>query len=103
MNNRFLSPLLLLAAIFLMLAVIALGFDVAAWVREGEWMPVPLGQAWYSLDSESLNLAQAVVQRYLSANLWDTLVLPLLTLPTWVVPAALGGFFLFLKLAVFRS
>jgi hypothetical protein len=36
-------------------------------------------------------LAQAVVQRYLLPMLWDSVLLPVLEAPVWVVPLVLGA------------
>jgi len=38
--------------------------DVLVWIYTKHWGPIALGQLWFSLDRSSLNLAQAVVQRY---------------------------------------
>ncbi|MCA3301098.1 MAG: hypothetical protein ING00_01680 [Roseomonas sp.] len=51
----------------------------------------PLGAVLFRLDPGILNLAQAVVQRYLLPVLWDDVLLPVLEAPSWVVPAIMGG------------
>ncbi len=38
--------------------------DVTHWFATKIWAPIALGQLWYELDRSSLNLAQAVIQRY---------------------------------------
>ncbi|MGF1474840.1 MAG: hypothetical protein ACFB6S_04665 [Geminicoccaceae bacterium] len=40
-----------------------------------------LGQWWFENSPESLNLTQAVVQRYLHPNLWDMVAVPVLLSP----------------------
>ena len=41
------------------------------------------GEIWYALRPGSLNLAQAIVQRYLHPDLWQGLAVPLLLRPFW--------------------
>lgn len=50
----------------------------------------PLGALLFRLDSGSLSLVQAGVQRYLLPMLWDDVLLPVLEAPAWVVPLLLG-------------
>jgi hypothetical protein len=50
----------------------------------------PLGQTWYSLHVESLNLAQVLLERYLWPPLWNPGVVTLLQWPTWVVFAGIA-------------
>jgi hypothetical protein len=75
-------PPLALAAALLFAAALALGF-LTGWTG-------PLGAALFRYDPALLNTAQAGIQRYVSPDLWDVAVLPLLERPSWVVPAALG-------------
>ena len=51
----------------------------------------PLGAVLFRLDSSLLSLVQAGVQRYLLPMLWDSVLLPVLEAPAWVIPAVLGG------------
>ncbi len=54
--------------------------------KEGEAFSLrPAGQFWYGLDSGSLNLTQAVIERYLWPPLWDPVILSVLQLPAIVV------------------
>ncbi|MEO1089615.1 MAG: hypothetical protein AAFX81_03200 [Pseudomonadota bacterium] len=48
----------------------------------------PLGQLWFSVDAPSLNLTQALIQRYLHPAVWDTVVVPLLVQPSALVAFA---------------
>ncbi len=50
----------------------------------------PAGELWYRVDAASLNLAQAVVERYLWPPLWDPIIVSLLYLPAIVIPAVPG-------------
>lgn len=73
------------------LALLAGGSELAMSIQSGGWEPYRLGQAWASIDLASLNLVQAVVQRYLHPAIWDPGIIMFLLLPAWlvaVVPAA---------------
>ena len=80
----------LVALLFACGAMIALGGDIWQAAASGGWQPQALGQIWFSLDSGSLNLVQAVIQRYLHPWLWDPAFVQLLLWPAWVVPGALA-------------
>lgn len=51
---------------------------------------LPLGSLLYSLDSGLLNLFQDAVQRHLTPWIWESLIVPILIRPSWLLPAA-GG------------
>lgn len=65
--------------------------DVAAYFTRHLWEPIVLGQLWYRLDRSSLNLAQAVIQRYVSPVLWDRIVVAVLLCWVWALLLGLGG------------
>jgi hypothetical protein len=52
--------------------------DLIAWFDTKIWAPIAVGQLWYEIDRSSLNLVQAVVQRYVSPFLWDRIILNIL-------------------------
>ena len=62
--------------------------DVIAWFDTRVWAPLALGQLWYELDRSSLNLVQAVTQRYISAFLWDRVIVNVLL--CWAFAALIG-------------
>ncbi len=51
----------------------------------------PAGQLWFDLDPASLNLVQAVIERYVWAPLWDPILSSLLQLPAVLVFAVPAG------------
>ena len=78
--------------LLLALAVLAAGAEAVASLQAGGWQPMALGQVWYDLDRYSLNLAQAITQRYLHPAIWDPGVIQILQWPAWLValiPSAL--------------
>lgn len=71
--------------IFFATGLMLLGAEIVTSLQAGEWTPQLLGPLWFELDSGSLNLMQAVVQRYLFPALWDPIILTLLLWPAWIV------------------
>lgn len=74
-----------------------LAWDLAA--AGGEALRLrPLGEVWYQLDAGSLNLSQAVIERYVWPPLWDPGVITLLQVPAALLLAGLAGLLLLLCL-----
>jgi ABC-type Fe3+ transport system permease subunit len=73
--------------------------DVLVWIDTKHWAPIALGQLWYQLNRSSLNLAQAVIQRYIHPFLWDPIIVTILLSWAFAVLMILGV----LLLAVFRK
>ncbi len=66
-------------------ALLALGVDVLYSLEAGSWTPYALGEAWYAIHVPSLNLSQAVVQRYLHPTIWDPVIVTVLLWPASAV------------------
>jgi len=64
--------------------------DGLVWVDTKHWAPIALGQLWYQLNRSSLNLVQAVVQRYIHPFLWDPIIVSLLLSWAFAVLMILG-------------
>jgi hypothetical protein len=58
--------------------------DVTVWIDTKIWAPIALGQLWYELDRSSLNVTQAVIQRYIHPFLWDPIIVSILL--CWAFP-----------------
>jgi hypothetical protein len=71
--------------------------DVIAWFDTKVWAPIAIGQLWYEFDRSSLNLAQAVIQRYVSPFLWDRVVVSILVCWASAVLSGLGALILLLS------
>lgn len=69
-------------------AALALLYELSAALQAGEWRIVPAGEIWFTLHTASLNLVQAIVQRYLHPFLWDPVIAGFLQWPLW---ASFGG------------
>ncbi|HYB08678.1 MAG TPA: hypothetical protein VEJ16_03300 [Alphaproteobacteria bacterium] len=91
--GRILGWLLILCA-FLVVAM-----EAYAWLDQGTYHIMATGELWYRESPNSLNLVQAVVQRYIAAFLWDYGIRPVLLMPAWLVLGVLGILFLL----IFRS
>jgi hypothetical protein len=64
--------------------------DLLVWIDTGHWTPIALGQLWYQLNRSSLNLIQAVIQRYIHPFLWDPIILSILLCWAFAVLMVLG-------------
>jgi hypothetical protein len=73
----------LLAFLFIGLAVLVIGYEAMLWAESGSYRMLTLGELWYRLDASGLNLAQAIVQRYVSPAAWDYAVVPMLLRVAW--------------------
>ncbi len=82
--------------LLLALGVGAVVYDGLAWWSEGVLRLLPLGELWTRVDLDSLNRAQAAVQRHLSASLWTWVVLPILKVPALPAFVIAGTIFLWL-------
>ena len=80
----------LLAVISLLVALAAGIQDVILSSSADKIVVTPLGKAWFDLHAGSLNLVQAVVERYASPKLWDPWIITLLQWPTWAVLAGVA-------------
>jgi hypothetical protein len=76
--------------ILLIAAGVTLAGDVIAWYHTGTWRLSAAGELWFKLDRGSLNLVQAVIQRYVSAWLWDPVIQTILQFYALLVFAVPG-------------
>ncbi len=77
------------------LLFLASGLAVLAWETSlagglPAWRVLVFCEVGFRLAPETLNLAQAVTQRYLSAWLWDPVIQTVLLWPAWPVLGGLG-------------
>jgi hypothetical protein len=86
----------IIGSILFLAGLCVLARDALAWFDTKVWMPIALGQLWYDLDRSSLNLVQAVIQRYVSPFLWDRIIVNILLCWAFAVLIGLGAFILLL-------
>ena len=84
------------------LALFLAGRDVVLWIDTGVLRPTPLGQVWYAIHPGSLNLVQAVIERYVHPFLWDPIIFGVLQWPAAIDVAALALFVALARLALRR-
>lgn len=70
---------------FILLGVVQLGRDIFVSMQARGLIMETLGQFWYGLNAGSLNLAQAVTERYLWPPLWDPGMVFFLQAPVWLL------------------
>ena len=76
--------------LLIVLAVATAGHEAIASLDRGAYDRLAFGELWAKIDIASLNLIQAVVQRYVWVWLWDGVILNLLLLPAWAVLSVPG-------------
>lgn len=70
----------------LAIATFTLGYDILKAVADpGGFSLSSLGGLWGKVNGASLNLVQAIVQRYLHPVLWDPILVNILLLPAFLV------------------
>lgn len=82
--------------VVLLAGLSVLARDAARWFATKIWAPVALGQLWYEIDRSSLNLVQAVIQRYVSTFLWDRIIVSILLCWAFALLIGLGALILLL-------
>ena len=76
--------------IIFLAGVSVLVWDVLIWIDTKQWAPISVGQLWFDLSRSSLNLVQAVVQRYIHPFLWDPIIVTILLCWAFAVLMMLG-------------
>jgi hypothetical protein len=76
--------------VFGTLGLVVLAFDGYHLYDTGLYKPASIGATWAAVDIGSLNISQAVVQRYISPWLWDPAIQTVLAAPMWLVLAIIA-------------
>ncbi len=76
--------------ICLCVAVIMAVLDGARSVAASAVVLKPLGVSWFETSPDTLNLAQAIIQRYLLPVIWDPFAIWVLNQPGFAVMAVLS-------------
>ena len=85
---------LALGIALLVVAGLALAHEVRSAAATGDYRVIPASELWFKAHVGSLNLAQAITQRYLHPTLWDPVIVSVLRWPLWSLAGALGAFLL---------
>lgn len=86
----------LLGVLLIAGAVIAAAIDGTKSIAASKLVMTPLGLQWFEFSPDTLNAAQAGIQRNVSPWLWDPVIQNLLLLPTWLVAGLLGALFVWI-------
>jgi hypothetical protein len=76
--------------LLIVLAVATAGHEVIVSLDAGHYDRLAFSELWAKIHIASLNLIQAVVQRYVWVWLWDGIIINLLLLPAWAVLSVPG-------------
>jgi hypothetical protein len=85
-----------LGLLFLAVGFVSLVVDGVRTIASANLVITPLGQAWFDLHPGSLNLTQAVIERYTFPFLWDPVFVSVLLMPGWVVFTVIGALIYYL-------
>jgi hypothetical protein len=66
-------------------ALVAGVLDVILSIDASRLVLTPIGQTWYKLDFESLNLTQSIIEHYLHPFIWNPIMQWVLRQPTIIV------------------
>lgn len=80
----------------LAMAFIALVVDGVKSIAQSGLVLTSLGEGWFSLHPPSLNLTQAIIERYTFPFLWDPILLTIMLLPVWLIFGLFGALFLYI-------
>jgi len=81
--------------LLLILALATLAYEVIA-ADGGGYRSMAAGEIWFRLHPSSLNLSQAIVQRYLHPAAWDPVIIGALQWPAWSLLGAPAAVLMFL-------
>ena len=90
-SGRWRTGVRVLGMLLLLLAALALLDDWRFVDGALRYRPTALGARWHGWDAASLNLTQAIVERYVLPQLWTYVLLPLLLAPAWMVAVIIGA------------
>jgi len=71
--------------ILVVTAIVILIGDIIAWIDTGALAFAATGELWFTLHNGSLNLLQAITQRYIFPALWDPIFVTVLLWPAFLV------------------
>lgn len=77
--------------LFLALALAALAYELWLASTSGGYRMIAAGELWYQIHRPSLNVSQAVIQRYIHPAIWDPGIITLLKWPAWSLFGAVGA------------
>ena len=67
-----------------LIIILSLVWDTLQSINQSKFNITSLGELWFKINVETLLLAQAVTQRYISEIIWDPVIQYILILPIWL-------------------
>jgi hypothetical protein len=83
-----------LGALLCVSALAAFGWELARYASDGVYHIIPLAEPWRLNHANSLVGFGAFVEKSISPALWSDVIVPLLSLPIWLVTGVLGSLLL---------
>ena len=80
----------LVACLFILAGTAVAGHEFFTYKATGTYVLLPLGQVWFDVHRGSLNLIQAVIERYVWEPLWDPGIATALQYPASVSLVLVG-------------
>ena len=77
--------------VLLGLAIAALVYELWLGLQNGGYRAIAAGELWFKIHGPSLNVTQAMIQRYIHPAVWDPGIITLLKWPVWSLLGALGA------------
>lgn len=77
--------------VLLALALTTFAYELLVGLNGGSYRVIASGELWFRLQPTSLNLAQAVIQRYVHPGIWDPVIIGILQWPAWSILGAPGA------------
>ena len=80
----------LVACLFILAGTAVAGHEFFTFKAAGKYELLPLGQVWFDIHRGSLNLIQAVIERYVWEPLWDPGIATVLQYPASISLGLVG-------------
>ena len=79
------------AGVLLFIAAEALFVELFRFWRDGAYQTLPVAEIWVNINANSLVGFGAIIEQKVSPWLWSEVLVPLLSLPAWLVFGAPGA------------
>ncbi|WP_226573825.1 hypothetical protein [Acuticoccus sediminis] len=95
-------PFQILGYVFFLGALVTGSLSIWRMIQDENAAGMQLGDLWFRLSPETLQLAQPAVQRYLHPAIWDPGILTFLLLPSWLGLIILAALCLLIGQLIYR-
>lgn len=82
--------LIIIGGVIWVAGAVQLVRDIITFVGSGQFVFQPLGEVWFHLHVGSLNLTQAIIERYIWPPIWDPIIVTVLQWPASLLGLVLG-------------